>query len=72
MRDGRLDIENYLRTSKGKKPFKNLEELEKEQTAQLDKNQKPDVTDDALLVETGAILSDWINVKSRMLASQKG
>ena len=72
MRDGRLEIENYLRTSKGKKPFKNLEELEKEQTAQLDKNQKPDVTDDALLVETGAILSDWINVKSRMLASQKG
>lgn len=72
MRDGRLDIENYLRTSKGKKPFKNLEELEKEQTTQLDKNQKPDVTDDALLVETGAILSDWINVKSRMLASQKG
>lgn len=72
MRDGRLEIENYLRTSKGKKPFKNLEELEKEQTVQLDKNQKPDVTDDALLVETGAILSDWINVKSRMLASQKG
>ena len=72
MRDGRLEIENYLRTSKGKKPFKNLEELEKEQTVQLDKNQKPDVTDDALLVETGAILSDWINVKSRMFASQKG
>ncbi len=64
MREERLTIENYLRKAKGKKPYKTLDELEDEHTAQVaqtNKDKKPE--EDAQLVETGAILSDWIRSK---------
>ncbi|WP_281646859.1 carboxy terminal-processing peptidase [Parendozoicomonas sp. Alg238-R29] len=69
MREERLAIENSLRKAKGEKPYKNLEELEKEQTdkySQNKKDKKPE--EDALLVETGEILGDWIRTKNPMVA----
>ena len=69
MRKERLAIENSLRKAKGEKPYKDLEELEKDQADRYSndhKDKKPE--EDALLVETGHILSDWIRNKSPMIA----
>ncbi|MTI13563.1 carboxy terminal-processing peptidase [Sansalvadorimonas verongulae] len=69
MREERLAIENALRKAKGEKPYKNLDELEKEQSDRYsnnNKDKKPE--EDALLVETGEILGDWIRFKSPMIA----
>ncbi|WP_087112896.1 carboxy terminal-processing peptidase [Parendozoicomonas haliclonae] len=71
MQDERLAIENYLRKSKGEKPYKTLDELENEQNDRFNQNKKDkDLSDDALLVETSNILSDWIRSKEPMLAKQ--
>lgn len=70
MREQRLDIENYLRKAKSEKPYKNLDELEKEQNDRYSQTKKDKKTeDDALLVETGQILRDWIKDKEPMIAA---
>ncbi len=70
IRDERLAIENYLRKAKGKKPFKTLDELEKEQTEKMDNKKDRDPYEDVLLLETGAILGDWIRVRQPLLADK--
>ncbi len=71
MRDQRLAIENSLRKAKGEKPYKDLDEMEKEQTEHFNndkKDKKPE--DDALLVETSNILKDLIQTKKSLLATR--
>ena len=65
-----MDIENKRRLAKGLEPYKNLaafreaDEKEKEEAkaAETETTQKIDVDGDALLIETGSILLDLINM----------
>jgi len=55
----RLDLENTLRTAKGEEPVESLEALD-ELRAAVDDDDDP--ADDALMVETGNILLDFIGL----------
>jgi carboxyl-terminal processing protease len=58
----RLDLENALRLAKGDAPLANLEELEDEFDAAARDEEEPDPKDDAMLVEAGYILRDYIGL----------
>lgn len=58
----RLDLENALRLAKGDAPLANLEELEDEFDAAARAEEEPDPKDDAMLVEAGYILRDYIGL----------
>jgi carboxyl-terminal processing protease len=56
----RLALENKLRVAKGEEPVESLEALDELMAAKQDKEDDP--TDDALLVESGKILLDFIGL----------
>jgi carboxyl-terminal processing protease len=58
----RLDLENALRLAKGDAPLASLEELEDEFEAAARNEEEPDPKDDAMLVEAGYILRDYIGL----------
>ena len=72
MRKERLHLENQLRKAKGKPVYKDLEELEKAQNtdvSQYGKHEDDKPEEDALLMESGNILVDMIELSSRHIAN---
>ena len=71
MRKDRLRLENQLRKAKEKPVYKSLEELEEAQNAnvsQYGKREDDKPEEDALLMESGNILADMIELSSRYIA----
>jgi carboxyl-terminal processing protease len=58
----RLDLENALRLAKGDEPLKSLDELDEEIEAAAAADEEADPNDDAMLVEAGHILLDYIGL----------
>lgn len=68
MRSQRLKLENQLRKFKGKPTYKSLDQLEEEQNAtasQYGKSDEEKPEEDALLMESGNILADLIELSLR-------
>ncbi|MCK5894341.1 MAG: carboxy terminal-processing peptidase [Endozoicomonadaceae bacterium] len=68
IRSKRLKLENQMRQAKGKPIYKSLDQLEEEQNANVSQYGKSDddkPEDDALLMESGNILTDLIELSLR-------
>jgi carboxyl-terminal processing protease len=65
----RLDLENRLRKAKGLKPLTNLEQFEEDKNKE-DPQQKKPLKDDPMLIESGNILVDCLQIQAKADATR--